>query len=262
MCLILFALDVSPRFPLIMAANRDEFYHRPATPMDFWPKPLDILAGKDVSAGGTWFGITRSGKFAALTNFRDPSRMISQAPTRGEIITDLLSSDRPLAQGMDQLFKCSARYNGFNLLAGSPQGNQLDLCWFSNQGKGVEKVDPGIHGLSNAFLDTPWPKIQRGKQMLTQLIQAGQEGDDQALFQLLADTKTPGDDELPHTGVGLEWERVLSPLFIQSPTYGTRASTLVRMDNTGCFSISERSYDPTDVTRFTDRNFTIDPSLP
>ncbi len=259
MCLALFAFEVSPSYPLVLAANRDEFYNRPTRPMKQWSEGAEILAGKDVSAGGTWLGLHSNGRFAALTNYRDPATPMAHGPSRGEIIPELLTSSLDLQSHLEQLATTAQAYNGFNLLAGEQTAQGVTLYWYGNRHTRVEAVPPGIHGLSNALLNTSWPKVETGKAGLKQILEAGRENNHKALFSLLADTRRPKDDALPETGVGLEWERILSPLFIRSDTYGTRSSTLVLLDRRGRFTIIERSYTTMDARNYTDRKFHMGP---
>lgn len=239
MCLIFVALDVHPAYPLIIAANRDEFYDRPALPASFWPEAPGLLAGRDVRAGGTWIGITLSGRIAALTNYRDPVPSQPDAPSRGRLVLNfLLGSDTP-THYLEQLSARSEAYNGFNILVGS--GN--NMWFFSNRENRIEKLSPGIHGLSNRLLDTPWPKVEKGKQRLATLLAAPAITTD-SLLELLSDRSPAPDADLPDTGVGLEWERILSPIFISSPDYGTRSSTVILLGRDGRVSFTERSFDP------------------
>lgn len=258
MCLILLGVKTAPDVPFILAANRDEFYGRPTAPMDYWQDRTGILAGRDLTAGGTWLGIHPSGRFAALTNYRDPASLKPDAPSRGDIIPECLLFDGPVPDFLERLETRAQVYNGFNLLAGDltppPQGPSL--YWFSNRSQGFSEVPPGVHGVSNHLMNTAWPKVSQGKAGLSRCMETGCV-DDSALFALLGDTRTAPDDHLPDTGIGLEWERLLSPLFIQSPTYGTRSSTIVRMNENGAVTVTERSYDPKDRSGFTDRSFKI-----
>ena len=245
MCLILLAIppstqtaaDASGDFPLILAANRDEYYRRPTAPMAFWDNDPRILAGRDRQAGGTWMGIHETGRFAALTNYRDMARVKSSAPSRGQIIPDLLASPLPVPDFLKTLDKTAGTFNGFNLIA----GRGSEIFWYSNMDRRILKLSPGIHGLSNHLIDTPWPKVRRGKELLARCIKKNPR-DDQAFFDLLSDSQKPQDDQLPDTGIGLEWERILSPLFIQSPTYGTRSSTLMRLTKEGEIQVIERTF--------------------
>jgi len=257
MCLILFGIDVSPDVPFILAANRDEFYTRPTRPMEFWPENSDLLAGKDLEAGGTWFGVSTQGRFAALTNYRDLSTIKSKGPSRGEIIPCLLNFSGSIPAYLHTLDKDADQYSGFNLLAGEAGG---PVHWYSNQDRAVTKVAPGIHGLSNRFLDTPWPKVTRGKEKLAAIIRnASTDSDslDNALFSMLSDTFQPHDRLLPDTGVGPEWERILAPLFIRSQTYGTRSSTIMRISRTGKIKVKERTWGNSLENKTQDRVFTL-----
>ncbi|MCP4021453.1 MAG: NRDE family protein, partial [Desulfobacteraceae bacterium] len=219
MCLILFAYNISEEYPLILAANRDEFYQRQTRPMSFWEGHPDILAGMDLEGGGTWLGIHKSGKFGAITNFRDPASIKSAAPSRGEIIIDYLNHQDKTIDFLEQFKPQSEKYNGFNLLF----GDRHNLYWFSNIKDKIIEIEPGIHGLSNRHLDTPWPKVASGKKALAEITKTHPSQED--LFDILLDRHIPDDSLLPDTGVGLEFERILSPLFIKSPVYGTRSST-------------------------------------
>lgn len=252
MCLILFGIDASPDFPFILAANRDEFYARPTRPMEFWTEHQDILAGKDLEAGGTWFGVSARGRFAALTNYRDLSTVKPQGPSRGKIIPEFLAYQGSVRAYLKQLDKTAESYSGFNLLAG--EAGQV-YC-YSNINKETTSIGTGIHGLSNRFLDTPWPKVTRGRERLATLINKNLL-DDETMFDMLADTTRPNDAHLPDTGVGIQWERILSPLFIQSPTYGTRSSTLMRINRAGEIKITERTWGAGPGEKIRDRTFTL-----
>jgi uncharacterized protein with NRDE domain len=252
MCLILFGYKVSEKYPLILAANRDEFHQRPTKSMHFWQESPYILAGKDLEQGGTWMGINKdTGRFAALTNYRDPAALNATAPSRGGIIVDFLTTNADINTHSIDFQKTAHAYNGFNLLFGTKE----ELYWFCNVKNSMEKVPPGVHGLSNRFLDTPWPKVESGKKALQKVIDKNINRD--ALFSILTDQYTPDDTALPDTGIGLEWERLLSPLFIQSPTYGTRSSTVLLMDQKGNIEVTERSYTPENKLDFSDEHFTI-----
>jgi uncharacterized protein with NRDE domain len=248
MCLILFAWEMHDTYPLILAANRDEFYARPAAPAAFWADAPDLLAGRDLKAGGTWFGITRSGRLAAITNYRDPALLKQEAPSRGHLVSDYLRSRESPEEYLQRLAPRASLYNGFSLLI----GNGAELIFFSNRGE-ASRLTPGIHGMSNHLLDTPWPKVNRGKQTLEQLIARDHDPSPEALLDLLASRSRPPDDRLPDTGVGLEWERVLSPLFIESPTYGTRCSTALLIDREGMVTFVERVFSGGSAPRVTSR---------
>ncbi len=254
MCLLLFGVKASKSFPIILAANRDEFYQRPTAPMDFWPENPSILAGKDLECGGTWFGINTRGRFAALTNYRDLSAIKSGAPSRGDIIVDFLGFKGSIPDFLGGLKTKSSCYNGFNLLLGDVN----TLYWFSNQNQIITPVPPGIHGLSNHLMDTPWPKVIAGKTALAKAIDTNNLNTS-TLFKLLSDSSIPGDSLLPDTGVGLEWERILSPLFIKSPSYGTRSSIIMGITPQGQFNVTERTYFPDKITPHEDRYFSLFP---
>lgn len=250
MCLLLFGYKISQKYPLILAANRDEFHKRPTAPMHFWEDRPGILAGKDLEQGGTWFGINKTGRFAALTNYRDPSSVKQTAPSRGEIIIDFLESDKPCDMYFNA-FKNHASYNGFNLVF----GDLKNFFWFSNLENRIKKIPPGIHGISNRLLDTSWPKVESGKAALKKAV--SQAITTESLFSILTNQTIPDDNQLPDTGVGLEWERLLSPLFIQSETYGTRSSIVMLMDRNGNIKITERTYDPKNKFKYSDKDFSI-----
>lgn len=249
MCLILFAWRAHAEFPLILAANRDEFYERPSAPAAFWDDAPGLLAGKDLKEGGTWLGITRTGRLAALTNYRDPATLRKDAPSRGHLVSEYLRGRETPEDYLGRLEACAGRYNGFSLLVGDAAG----LYFFSNRG-GRLPVAPGIHGLSNRLLDTPWPKVERGEKALAALLAGDGRPSPEALLDILADRVRPQDELLPETGVGLEWERILSPLFIESPVYGTRSSTVLMLDRRGEATFVERVFnggnEPRTTTRF------------
>ncbi len=225
MCLILFAYKVHPHYPLILAANRDEYYARATTAAHWWPESPQLLAGRDNEAGGTWLGVTRSGKFAAVTNVREAKSKHADHRSRGMLPLDYLQSETEAQQYSGQLEKTAATYPGYNLLF----GDLNQLYFFSNRLPQVTSLSPGIYGLSNATLNTPWPKVERGKNDLAKRLQQPQLGAEQFLG-LLADPSLAADHELPATGVTIEWERRLSAIRISGPGYGTRSSTVVLVD--------------------------------
>jgi uncharacterized protein with NRDE domain len=248
MCLILFAWKTHENFPLILAANRDEFYERPSAPAAFWEDAPDLLAGRDLQERGTWLGITRKGRLAALTNYRDPSSLKIGAPSRGRLVSDYLRGRDTPEDYLHRIAPDADCYNGFNLIVGDPD----DLFCFSNRGA-RERLEPGIYGLSNRLLDTPWPKIEWGKMALMDLLTEKQGPSPETLFGLLADRNRPPDDRLPDTGVGLEWEKILSPCFIESPVYGTRSSTVLLIDRKGDVTFVERVFNGSSDLRMTMR---------
>lgn len=238
MCLILLAWQAHPDYPLVVAANRDEYFSRRTAAADFWSDAPDVLAGRDLEAGGTWLGVTRSGRFAALTNYRDPARNKTGAPTRGGLVSRFLEDGQPAENYLSELESSADRYNGFNLVFGD-----LDGLWcFSNCGEGEQALVPGVYGLSNHLLDTPWPKVARGKSALNSALQA--LPNEAPLFALLRDDSIAPDEALPRTGVSLEWERLLSAAFVRSPQYGTRSATVLLRDRSGRVRFIEQGFLP------------------
>lgn len=238
MCLILFSYRKHPRYPLILAANRDEFYDRPTHPLEFWEDKPHILAGRDNLSGGTWLGLSRQGRFAGVTNFRSPAELKSDAPSRGLLVSGFLDSGLPPKEYLTSIQGQGDHYNGFNLLAGDGSG----LWYYSNMGQTVLELKPGVYGLSNAFLNTPWPKVDKGLRVFKDCIDNDKDIVINDLFHLLSDSLLPPDEVLPDTGVGLAWERLLAPLFIKSKTYGTRSSAVIVIDSSGHMTFSERTY--------------------
>jgi len=238
MCLIVFAYNVHPSYRLILAANRDEFYERPSLPADFWKDQQNVLAGRDLKEGGTWLGITKKGKFAAVTNYRDPSAFKSNAPSRGKLVSRYLIGKQNAGGYLEDVSSQADKYNGFNLLI----GDDNDLFVFSNNGE-KQKLNPGIYGLSNHNLNTPWPKVSRGKRLLKATLDKKGAELKEALFTVLADCHIPPDSKLPSTGVGLEWERILSSMFIKSPDYGTRSSTIILIGKNRRVRFVEKVFD-------------------
>lgn len=238
MCLILVAWRVHPRFPLVVAANRDEFFARPTRPVGFWPEYPNLVAGQDRQEGGTWMGATRHGRFAALTNFRDPAAHRDGAPSRGHMVRDFLTGTMSPEATLNKLTGQAQAYNGFNVLLGDGQ----TLAWFSNVAGEPKLLSPGIYGVSNHLLDTPWPKVEAGKSAVSRALSA--LPDDGQLFDLLRDDAVHPDAELPRTGVSLDWERLLSAAFVCSPDYGTRSSTVLRMGADGMTVFDEQTWLP------------------
>jgi uncharacterized protein with NRDE domain len=238
MCLITFAYNVHPSYRLILAANRDEFYERPSSPADFWKDHPHVLAGRDLKAKGTWLGITRDGKFAAITNYRDPSNLKSNVPSRGKIVSRYLTGKQGAENYLRKISTQADKYNGFNLLL----GDDKDLFIFSSRGE-KQKLKPGIYGLSNHLLNTPWPKVTRSRKMLKTAMENNGDALEEELFYLLADRRVPPDSKLPVTGIGLEWERLLSTIFIESPIYGTRSSTILLIGKNRRVRFLEKVFD-------------------
>ena len=235
MCIVLFAWQAHPRYPLLVAANRDEFHRRPAEPARW--RDDGVFCGRDLAAGGTWLGVTRDGRFAAVTNFREPIEEHSRGrKSRGELPLGFLRSDLPPDVWCHEVSAQQDDYGPFNLLVGT-----RDQLWYvSNRGAAPQAVTPGVHGLSNGLLDTAWPKVTRGKEKLAALGQG--EAHPDHLLQLLNDHWRPDDHWLPDTGVGLDLERLVAPIFIESEHYGTRASSVVRLGQTGTPEMIEQSW--------------------
>jgi len=237
MCLINLQFQQHPRYKLIVAANRDEFYGRPAAPAHFWKYSHGILAGRDLSQMGTWLGVHKSGRFAALTNYRDPEHMAAGAKSRGELVTQFLDGHIAPEDYLREID--DQEYAGFNLIAGDADG----LYYYNNIHGEPVKVPPGTHGLSNHFLNTPWPKVERGKEKLEAYVSVNEHLELDRLFEILADAEQAPDHLLPQTGVGLDLERALSPMFIKMPDYVTRSATVLLIDHDGLVTFAERSYE-------------------
>ena len=238
MCLIFVSQNNHPNYKLIVAANRDEFYARETAPAEFWPDYPHLLGGRDLEAGGTWMGMARNGKIAMITNYRDLKNILPSAPSRGHLVSEFLIGNVSAEAHLKEIENSGKRYNGFSLLAGS-----VDVLWYySNYGNGVKRLNQGFFGLSNHLLDTPWPKVVRGKERLKPLLQKPVIDPDE-LFEFLYDEKIATDDKLPDTGIGLERERALSSMFIKTPNYGSRCSTVVMVDKKNHVTFTERVYD-------------------
>lgn len=234
MCIVLFQWQPDSDTPLILAANRDEFYVRP-TEAARWRG--NIFCGIDLRAGGTWLGVTRAGRFAAVTNFREPiQEPAAGLRSRGSLPWDFLQSEMAPSDYCQQVAQQQDNFGPFNLLVGDRQ----TLCYVSNRGAAPQSVTPGVHGLSNGLLDTPWPKVLRGKGLLSDAIGKGASED--ALLAILTDHHQPSDGELPQTGVPNALEKLVAPIFIESAQYGTRCSTLLWLTRAGEPRIHERRW--------------------
>lgn len=245
MCLIVFAWQAHPRYRLVLAANRDEFYQRPTLALHRWADTPQVIAGRDLQGGGTWCGLSSSGRFAALTNIRAPQQHNPEARSRGELVSAFLQNDQMTPSDYaQQLSQQRLAYNGYNLLFGDAE----QLYYYHSVQAQAYTLKPGLYGLSNAALDQPWPKVQRAKAGLHNCLQSA-ELDPEALLALLADAHPAPDTELPSTGVTLEWERKLSPIFIPGPDYGTRASTVWLLEHSGRVQVWERGF-PERETRY------------
>ena len=242
MCLILFALQAHAEYPLVVAANRDEAYTRPAAAAAFWLDHPEVYGGRDLEMGGAWMGMTRSGRFAAVTNFRDGYPKGTAPRSRGDLVGGYLTSDQAAQPYLHSVAARQAQYAGFGTLAGD-----MNSLWFlSNYGNGVEAVTPGVHGLSNHLLDTPWPKVAGGRRDLMALLDRDAltlPALPEKLFAMLADRSIAAADALPDTGVGIRREKELGPKFIAvDDRYGTRASTVIIVNSRGEVHYAERSF--------------------
>lgn len=235
MCLAFFAIEQHPDYPIIIAANRDEFYARPTKAMHWWAEP-HILAGKDLQAGGTWLALDRRANFAMVTNYREPQATVGKL-SRGELALSFLTQQQTPQQFYQQVKP--RHYAGFNLV----YGNLLNAKLFhsSNRSSLSTPLEAGLHGLSNALLNTPWPKVSSGKEQMKQLCQ--QDFKVENWFELLADRQKADDSLLPQTGIDTKTEKLLSSRFIQSDNYGTRCSTIITVDTSRRIQVFERSFD-------------------
>jgi uncharacterized protein with NRDE domain len=238
MCLIVFAWQVIPGMPLIVAANRDEFDARPAAPAQGWEDFPQVYAGRDLRGGGTWMGINADGRFAALTNIRGADERRTDVKSRGALVADYLAGSRSPEDYLLQLQTQTNDFNGYNLLFGDRQ----QLRWFSNRAahdpRNGQPIHAGIYGVSNASLDSPWPKVVRTKAEFASLL--CQCASDDAFFEMLTDTRRATDCRLPKTGIPIDLERALSAVCIDTPGYGTRVSTIVKLDDANRAVLLER----------------------
>ncbi|MED3660862.1 NRDE family protein [Ureibacillus sp. FSL K6-8385] len=238
MCLIHLHFKNHPMYQLIIAANRDEVYDRPTEPAHFWEDEPGILAGRDLLEMGTWMGVSKNGRFAAITNFRDPS-LPKKPRSRGEIVRNFLKSSVHPKEFIDELAKEKDSYGGFNVIVGDPE----QLFHYNNILDEKNEIKPGTHSISNHTLNTPWPKVVKGKARFADYIQRNLgKLDIEKLFEIMMDREIAPDEQLPDTGVGLEMERKLSPAFIQLPHYGTRCSTVLLIDHEQNVTFVERTF--------------------
>ncbi len=236
MCLIVFALNVHPEYKLILGANRDEFYNRPASPAKFWDDHKNLLAGKDLKDGGTWLGVTKQGRFAAITNYRDLRNIKLNTPSRGNIVKSFLIKDDDIENFSKEIISTKGHYNGYNLIYGCADY----LFYFSNYNNSLQKIDKGIHALSNHLLNTPWFKVVKSKNQFERVIQNNFAAED--IFKILSDTILSPDNELPETGLDKEREKIISSIFIKTKEYGTRCSTVITIDNNNFVNFTERTF--------------------
>lgn len=242
MCLIAFALSAHPRYRLVVAANRDEFHARPTAEAGWWKDAPDLYGGRDLLQNGTWMACHRDGRWAAVTNVRRMELPDPKAPSRGALVADFLRGNRSATEYAASLSDNAARYAGFNLLLGDAPRDGAETVYIGNQSvMPPRKLHSGVHAVSNASLDTPWPKLLRLRETMGRWCDAGTEST-APLFEALADEARIGDAELPDTGVGLELERLLSTPFIRSADYGTRACTVLTIDLAGTLRFEERRF--------------------
>ncbi len=237
MCILFIALNQHPKYPLIVCANRDEFHHRPTEQAHFWPPENELLAGKDLEAGGTWLGINKQGGFSALTNIRDPLQQQDQMRSRGELVLKALHPDSPLTPTW--LSEHSEHYNPFNLIFGNAQS----LFCFNSKKRHTTQLTNGFHSISNGAIDDIWPKMAQGAQALKASISQCDDPDIDALLAIMKDETRAKDSELPQTGIDLEWERLLSSIYIKHPEYGTRSTTVIVQDRQQNTHFTEIRYD-------------------
>jgi len=237
MCLIIFSFRQNKEYPLIIAANRDEFYKRETKTLDVTQENPFVISGKDLESGGTWMGINRkTKKFAAVTNYRDPSKTKNNAKSRGIIVSSFLNEDTPAIQFLEYLKNEKDLYNGFNFIL----GNVDEIFHYSNITDEITRIEPGLHGVSNHLLNTPWPKVVKAKNLLQKSFES--ENLVESSLEMLKNDEIFDDDTLPQTGMGLEWERLLSPVFVKSEIYGTRSSSVLLIDKNGKIRFTERAY--------------------
>ncbi|MBT2571204.1 NRDE family protein [Planococcus sp. ISL-110] len=237
MCLINLQFRDHPTYKLIVAANRDEFYGRPAAPAHFWEDEPYILAGRDLTGMGTWLGVTKQGRIAALTNFRDPTNLEAGRLSRGAVVKDFLAGTHSPKEYLQSIN--AKQYAGFNVIIGDAER----LFYYNNIQEESYEIPPGTHGLSNHFLNTPWPKVTKGKEKLASYMAQTDRVDLEKIFTILADGDHAPDTHLPDTGVGLDLERMLSPMFIKTPDYGTRSATVILVAHDGSLTFAERNYE-------------------
>lgn len=236
MCLIAFALNVHPEYPLLLAANRDEFYDRPTRPAHFWEDHSELLGGRDLQAGGTWMALHTDGRMAAVTNYRDLSNIRSDARSRGDLPVNYLKGTLSAQEYLQEVHASASEYNGFNLLL----YEQGSMYHYSNYEGKINRMDQGIFGISNALLDTPWPKVEQLKTEMTKLLEKDFDLSD--FFHLLSDGTLADDGSLPDTGVGYEREKKLSAVCIRMDGYGTCSSSVIAAHRSGEVHFTERTH--------------------
>jgi uncharacterized protein with NRDE domain len=240
MCVIFIAFDQHPQFPLVLLANRDEFYDRPTAAAARWEDIPCIFAGRDLIAGGTWLGVTDGGRLAAVTNYREPGAPRGER-SRGDLVAGFLRSNESSETYLASIGREADQFSGFNLIVGEINRQRRELFYYSNRGEGRRKLGAGIYGLSNHLLNTAWPKVSSGLARFQHLLN-DEVFSTAKCFELLRDETIAADADLPDTGVGVEHERLLSPIFIRTPVYGTRSSTVVLFDNAMRWTFDEKVF--------------------
>lgn len=251
MCLNIFSYKFHPRYKLIIAANRDEFYARKTAAAHFWIDKPNLLAGKDLEQGGTWLGITQTGKFSFITNYRNPQSFRKDAPSRGALVSNYLNGTESPEVYLKSLGD-TRHYNGFNLVV----GDLNEVCYFSNVENKIRKLQHGFYAVSNALLDTPWKKLVAGKKAVEAVVSQNKFSAED-LFAALHNEQKADDSELPSTGVPYEIEKLISSMFIKSETYGTVCSTVVLIDNKNRVQFFERTHNPLKENKTVSFEFTI-----
>ncbi len=240
MCVVFISYKQIPKFPMILLANRDEFYDRPTAKADYWEDFPNILAGRDLVGKGTWLGVTKSGRFSAVTNYRNPKQQKGTI-SRGNLVANFLKTETPAKDYLQEIKENSDKYTGFNLLIGEISSDKSELYYYSNQENIIKKLGEGLYGLSNHLLDTPWEKVEKGKAKLNQLLK-NDTVEKEGLFDVLKDKTLADDEELPETGIGCQREKLLSSIFIETPIYGTRCSTVLTFDSKFEMDLDERVF--------------------
>lgn len=241
MCLLAFAWNTHPRYRFVFAGNRDEFHARPAAAAEWWQDAPDVFGGRDLEAGGSWLGLRRDGRFAVVTNFREPDRRPAGVRSRGELVTRFLADSSNASAYLAELRRTGDEYAGYNLVFGDLLAPNNDLHYFSNREGEASPLAHGLHALSNHLLNTPWPKVARLRSRFTTELDKPEPAID-ALLGFLGDTEPAGDNEMPATGLSPEWERLLSAPKVVSPEYGTRASTVILVEHGGRMHFHERRF--------------------
>ncbi|MDE0309974.1 MAG: NRDE family protein [Acidiferrobacterales bacterium] len=255
MCVIIVALGQSSRYPFIVAANRDEYYNRPAVAADYWPDLPQIIAGRDEQAGGTWLGLSRRGRFAAITNHHEPGRHNSRLQSRGKLVSGFLAADQSVVEYSQLLDDSGQDYNGYGLIF----GDFSRLRYQTNRDRQIVDITEGVHGLSNHFLNTPWPRVEEGKRRLLKLSQSEDHIDAERIFDILLDSDTAGmgqrhpEQDASTTIPAVDPSRL--PIFIRTKDYGTRSSSVILVSREGMVTFHERTFEPSSDRILCQRTF-------